>query len=78
MTTTAQTMGVLVKLVDLINRWRKYESARGWRPMLVMHRHYSNIAILIPKIVKFSPKLFRGEMSVVKWVQLERFCSASV
>ncbi len=46
--------------------------------MLVVHRHYSNIAILIPKIVKFSPKLFRGEMSVVKWVQLERFCSASV
>ena len=56
-TSTARTRGVDDKIVDLINRWRKIENARGRRPALVMHEHYSDIAILIPELVKFSKAL---------------------
>ncbi len=56
-TSTARTRGVDDKIVDLINRWRKFENARGRRPALVMHEHYSDIAILIPELVKFSKAL---------------------
>ncbi len=56
-TSTARTRGVDDKYVELINRWRKFESARGRRPALAMHEHYSDIAILIPELVKFSKAL---------------------
>lgn len=56
-TSTARTRGVTDKLVDLINRWRKFEGARGRRPALSMHDHYSDIAILIPELVKYSKAL---------------------
>jgi hypothetical protein len=56
-TSTARTRGVDDKLVDLINRWRKFEKARGRRPTLAMHEHYSDIQILIPELVKYSQAL---------------------
>lgn len=56
-TSTARVRGVSDKHVDLINRWRKFENARGRRPTLAMHDHYSDIEILIPELVKFSQAL---------------------
>lgn len=56
-TSTARTRGVTDKHVDLINRWRKFESARGRRPVLSMHEHYSDISIMIPEMIKFSKAL---------------------
>lgn len=56
-TSTARTRGVTDKYVNLINRWRKFEGARGRRPTLAMQDHYSDIAILIPELVIFSQAL---------------------
>jgi hypothetical protein len=56
-TSTARARGVDDKIVDLINRWRKFEGARGRRPALPMHEHYSDISILIPELIKFSKAL---------------------
>jgi hypothetical protein len=56
-TSCARTRGVDDKQVDLINRWRKFEGARGRRPALAMHDHYSDIEIMIPEMVKFSKAL---------------------
>jgi hypothetical protein len=56
-TSAARTRGVSDKHVDLINRWRKFEGARGRRPVLPMHDHYSDIEVLIPELVKFSKAL---------------------
>jgi hypothetical protein len=53
-TSVARTRGVDDKQVELINRWRKVEAARGRRPTLPMREHYSDIAILIPEMVKYS------------------------
>jgi hypothetical protein len=46
-TSTARTRGIDDKYIELINRWRKFESARGRRPALPMKEHYSDIAILV-------------------------------
>ncbi len=56
-TSTAQARGVGKELIDLINRWRKFEGAKGRRPALGMQNHYSDIEILIPELVKFSQAL---------------------
>jgi len=53
-TSVARSRGVDDKHVQLINRWRTVESARGRKPSLPMHEHYSDISILIPEMVKFS------------------------
>ncbi len=56
-TSTARTRGVDDKLVDLNNRWRKFENARGKHPSLPMREHYSDIAILVPELLKYSQAL---------------------
>jgi hypothetical protein len=56
-TSTARARGVEDKHVDLINRWRKFEQARGRHPALAMRDHYSDIEILIPELVKYSQAL---------------------
>lgn len=56
-TSTARARGVGEKLIDLINRWRKFEGAKGRRPAMGMQDHYSDIEILIPELVKFSRAL---------------------
>jgi hypothetical protein len=52
-TSVAWTRGVDDKLVKLINRWRTVELARGRQPTLPMKEHYSDIAILVPELVKY-------------------------
>ena len=56
-TSTARSRGVEDKHVDLINRWRKFEQARGRWPTLAMRDHYSDLEILIPELVKYSQAL---------------------
>jgi hypothetical protein len=53
-TSVARTRGVEDRQVELINRWRKVESARGRKPTLPMKEHYSGIAILVPEMLKYS------------------------
>jgi len=53
-TSVARTRGVDDKYVQLINRWRTVESARGRQPTLPMKEHYSGIVILVPAMVKYS------------------------
>lgn len=56
-TSTARARGVNDRQVDLINRWRSFENARGKRPTLSMHDHYSDIQILILELTQFSRAL---------------------
>jgi hypothetical protein len=56
-TSTARARGVNGQLIDLINRWRMFEEAKGRRPRLAMQDHYSDIKILIPELIKFSQAL---------------------
>jgi hypothetical protein len=56
-TSAARARGVSDRQVDLINRWRTFESSKGRRPQLSMHDHYSDIRILIPELVQFSKAL---------------------
>jgi hypothetical protein len=50
-TSAARVRGVDDKCVQLINRWRKFEGAKGRQPSLPMHEHYSDIQVLIPELV---------------------------
>jgi hypothetical protein len=56
-TSTARARGVDRDTVNLTNRWRKFENAKGRQPRLSMQDHYSDIVILIPVLVKFSQAL---------------------
>jgi hypothetical protein len=56
-TSTARVRGIDDKLVELINRWQKFEQARGRRPVLPMREHYSDIRILVPELIKYSQGL---------------------
>jgi len=56
-TSTARAQGVDDRQVDLVNRWRSFESARGRKPRFTMHDHYSDIRILIPELIMFSKAL---------------------
>jgi hypothetical protein len=53
-TTTARLRGVDRRIVDLTNRWRKFEDAKGRRPQLAMQDHYSDIKELVLELIKFS------------------------
>lgn len=56
-TSVARTRGVDDRTVELINRWRRFEGGRGAHPSMPMREHYSDIAILIPELTKFSRAL---------------------
>lgn len=53
----ARARGVSDRQVELINRWRKVEHAKGCHPSLPMIEHYSDIQALVPEMVKFSQAL---------------------
>jgi len=53
-TTEARNRGVSEKDVDLMNRWRNVENAKGRKPRLNMQDHYSDIRMLIPALIRFS------------------------
>jgi len=49
-TSTARVRKLPEDVINLTNRWRKFESAKGRRPRLTMQDHYSDIKILIPEL----------------------------
>jgi len=56
-TSVARTRGVDDRAVELINRWRRFEGARGTHPSMPMREHYTDIAIMVPELIKFSKAL---------------------
>jgi hypothetical protein len=48
------TSVVRKRCIQLINRWRTVEKARGRKPSLPMHEHYLDVSILVPEMIKFS------------------------
>lgn len=53
-TTEARNRGVPAPIVDMNNRWRKVERARGRRPNLDMQSHYTEIKMALPQLWKYS------------------------
>jgi hypothetical protein len=43
--------------IDLMNRWRSFESAKGRRPRMRMQDHYSDIAQMVPSLLRYSKAL---------------------
>jgi hypothetical protein len=56
-TSEARARGVRSEDVDLVNRWRTFEGAKGHRPRLTMRDHYSDIRLMIPALLRFSENL---------------------
>jgi hypothetical protein len=56
-TTAARIRGVGREVIDLTNRWRRFEDAKGRRPRLAMQDHYTDIRSLVPELIKFSKAL---------------------
>lgn len=56
-TTEAKNRGVNREDLELMNRWRSVENARGCKPRMRMHDHYSDIKLLIPSLLRFSQAL---------------------
>jgi hypothetical protein len=56
-TSEARARGVSPEDIDLINRWRSFESAKGKRPRMTMRDHYSDIRLMVPALVRFPKSL---------------------
>jgi len=56
-TSEARARGVPREDIDLANRWRNFEQAKGRRPRQNMRDHYSDIRLLIPALTRFSQSL---------------------
>jgi hypothetical protein len=53
----ARNMNVSGPDVDLINRWRQVDNARGSKPAMVMRDHYSEIEQMLPSLLRYSKAL---------------------
>ena len=53
-TSEARIRGVDDREVDLTNRWRNHENAKGRKPRRSMRDHYSDIEILVPALLLYS------------------------
>lgn len=56
-TSEARARGTDKDDVDLTNRWRSFEGAKGKRPRMAMRDHYSDIRLLIPALIRFSENM---------------------
>ncbi len=56
-TSEARARGTDKEDVDLANRWRTFEGAKGRRPRMAMRDHYSDIRLLIPALLRFSENM---------------------
>jgi hypothetical protein len=56
-TSEAKARGTQPDDVDLANRWRTFEEAKGKRPRLAMRDHYTDICLLIPALICFSANM---------------------
>jgi hypothetical protein len=60
-TTEARNQKVSENDINLMNHWRNFEKAGGKRPRMRMQDHYSDIALMIPSLLRFSFRLFDDE-----------------
>lgn len=60
-TTEVRNKWVSEKDINLMNRWRNFESAKGKRPRMDMQDHYSDILQSIPSLLWFSKALWTWE-----------------
>ena len=56
-TTEARNRKVDENDINLMNRWRNFEKSGGKRPRLRMQDHYSDIALMVPALLRFSQAL---------------------
>ncbi len=56
-TTEARNQKVSENVINLMNRWRNFEKAGGKQPRMKMQDHYSDIALMIPSLLRFSQAL---------------------
>jgi len=56
-TTRARNAKVSEPDIDIINRWRKFEEAKGSRPSLNMRDHYSEIRQMVPALLRYPQAL---------------------
>jgi hypothetical protein len=56
-TSEAYARGIDRDDVDLTNRLKTFEGAKGKRPRMAMRDHYSDIQLLIPALIRFSEGL---------------------
>jgi hypothetical protein len=56
-TSEARARGTNAADIDVANRWRAFEEAKGHRPRLAMRDHYADIRLLIPALLRFSDNL---------------------
>ena len=55
--TKATEEGVEEPVLDLINRWRKFESKRGGQPVMSMRQHYLEISLVLKRFLAYSEVL---------------------
>jgi hypothetical protein len=56
-TSESRARGTSAADIDVANRWRSFEGAKGHRPRLAMRDHYADIRLLIPALLRFSDNL---------------------
>jgi hypothetical protein len=56
-TTHAQNQSVSKHVIEVNNRWRKFERAKGRKPKLALIEDYSDVEQLIPTLVQYSKRL---------------------
>ena len=55
--TRAQLLEIPTDIIEIVNRWKKVEQAKGKQAKLSMMETYADIELLIPKAVKYSEML---------------------
>jgi hypothetical protein len=55
--THAKNQGINPKDIDLMNRWRNVENAKGRKARLDMSDHYADILQLVPALLRYSKNL---------------------
>ena len=52
--TEARNLKVRQPVIDMNNRWRKWESSKGRRPAMEMSAHYTEIRMSLPILWEYS------------------------
>ena len=55
--TRAIEMKIDTKDIDVVNRWRTVEEARGKRPSRPMHQHYAQLELLVDPFLRYTTKM---------------------
>ena len=53
-TTEAGNRKVDARVVDMNNRWRKFEKAKGRKPSMAMAAHYTEVRLSLPTLLEYS------------------------